>query len=163
MKLFRSDLEQLISNQLFEISTDNLDLGELQVAGNIIMCTISVETAANGYRIYGKLNARLKESCDRCLTNFIEDHESNINVILTNDDTLLNEKNIDIIRFAGSEEFVDLTPFFHDLVLLTEPFKQLCDNDCKGLCSNCGKNLNLTTCACHLSKDDTRWDLLKNI
>ena len=163
MKLFRSDLEQLISNQLFEISTDNLDLGELQVAGNIIMCTISVETAANGYRIYGKLNARLKESCDRCLTNFIEDHESNINVILTNDDTLLNEKNIDIIRFAGSEEFVDLTPVLHDLVLLTEPFKQLCDNDCKGLCSTCGKNLNLTTCACHLSKDDTRWDFLKNI
>ena len=33
MKLFRSDLEQSISNQLFEISVDDLDLNGLEVKG----------------------------------------------------------------------------------------------------------------------------------
>ena len=81
MKLYRSDLEQLISNQLFEISTDDLDLIEFKVEANKLFCTVSVETAANGYRIHGK--DYLKESIDdRLIIN--EKISSNVTVILSN-------------------------------------------------------------------------------
>ena len=58
MKLFRTDLERLISNQLFEISIDNLELDELKFEGNSLVCSVSVEAAASGYRIHGNMNAK---------------------------------------------------------------------------------------------------------
>ena len=95
MKLFRSDLEQLISNQLFEISADSLDLDDLQVAGGQLTCTLSVDPASHGYRVYGPLKATIRETCDRCLAEFEETHESLLDVILTDNEELLNNQNVD--------------------------------------------------------------------
>ena len=163
MKLFRSDLEQFISNQLFEISADDLNLNEIQVAGEKLACIISVKRAENGYRVYGKLNTKITQSCDRCLSNFIKDFESTINILLSADETLISDKNIDVVRFKDSEQFVDLTSIIRDLTLLSEPFQRLCDKDCKGLCFNCGNNININKCNCHLSSSDSPWDSLKNL
>ncbi|MEA1881493.1 MAG: DUF177 domain-containing protein [Candidatus Marinimicrobia bacterium] len=163
MKLFRSDLEQHISNQLFEISADSLDLNDLQVAGGQLACTLSIDPTPHGYHIYGALKIRVHETCDRCLTEFEEKHESPLNVILTDNEELLSEKNVDVIRFETSDEFIDLSPVIHDLVVLEEPIKRLCDKACKGLCPSCGINLNKATCACSASANDFRWDALKNL
>jgi len=163
MKLFRSDLEKLISNQLFEISTDSLDLDDLQVAGGKLMCTLSVNPTSHGYHIRGNLKATFKETCDRCLTEFEEAHESLLNVILTDNEELLNDQNVDVIRFAEPEEFIDLSPVIHDLVLLEEPSKRLCREACKGFCPSCGINLNKSTCACSPSENDSPWDALKDV
>ncbi len=163
MKLYRSDLEQYISNQLFEISADTLDLGDLQLAGDTISCECSVEPASQGYRIHGQINAHVKETCDRCLAGFVEDTQSKFNVILTDDDSLFAEQNIDVIQFSDTEESIDLTPVIHDVVLLAEPFKRLCSETCKGMCITCGTNLNDATCECHSTQSDSRWDALKNL
>ena len=163
MKLFRSDLEQFISNQLFEISADDLNLNEIQVAGEKLACIISVKRAENGYRVYGKLNTKITQSCDRCLSSFIKDFESTINILLSADETLISDKNIDVVRFKDSEQFVDLTSIIRDLTLLSEPFQRLCDKDCKGLCFNCGNNININKCNCHPSCSDSPWDSLKNL
>jgi len=163
MKLYRSDLEQFISNQLFEISADTLDLDDLQFAGDTISCVCSVETASKGYRIHGHVSADVQETCDRCLAEFVEAIQSKFNVILTNDETLIADQNMDVIPFADSEESIDLTSVIHDVVLLAEPFKRLCNETCKGMCSSCGTNLNESTCDCHDTNSDSRWDALKNL
>jgi uncharacterized metal-binding protein YceD (DUF177 family) len=162
MKLYRSDLEQLISNQLFEISTDDLDLIEFKVEANKLFCTVSVETAANGYRIHGNMNAKIVTTCDLCLTKFNEKISSNINVILSNNKDLINDKNIDVVEFSGSEDFVDLTFVIRDLILLAEPFQKTCNNDCKGLCLICGNNMNISNCNCVGSNLNSHWDALKD-
>ena len=126
MKLFRSDLEQRISNQFFEIEAKSLDLGNLQLVESHLKCTISVDTLSHGYRVYGTIEAMVHETCDRCLVRFKENFQSLLNVILTNDQSLLNEKNVDVIQFTDTEEFIDLSSVIHDLVLLEEPIKWLC-------------------------------------
>ncbi|MBT3738994.1 MAG: hypothetical protein HOG33_07835, partial [Candidatus Marinimicrobia bacterium] len=103
MKLFRSDLKKLISNQLFEISTNDLDLNGLNIADNKLHCTISVEVATDGYRIHGNLETNIESSCDRCLTKFHETRVSNINIILSNDNDLINDTNIDVVQFSDSD------------------------------------------------------------
>ena len=70
MKLYRSQLDQLISKQLFEISTEDLKLDNHQFINNEIFCTITVDSASNGYRIYGDLKGKVLESCDRCLVSY---------------------------------------------------------------------------------------------
>ena len=163
MKLFRSDLEQRISSQLFEIVAKSLDLGDLKLAESHLKCTISVDTLSDGYRVHGTIESMVYKTCDRCLVKFTENFQSLLNVILTNDKSLLNEKNVDVIQFADTEEFIDLSSVIHDLVLLEEPIKRLCKKSCKGLCPACGKNLNETTCTCTVSEYRSRWDALKNL
>ena len=91
-------------------------------------------------------------------TNDIE-----LNIILSNNEKLINDNNIDVIQFLDSEDFVDISSVIHDLILLEIPIKKLCSNNCKGLCSNCGINLNEFKCKCNFTEDNNRWDELKKI
>ena len=75
MKLFRSDLEQRISNQFFEIEAKSLDLGNLQLVESHLKCTLSVDTLSHGYRVHGAIEAMVHETCDRCLVRFKENFQ----------------------------------------------------------------------------------------
>jgi len=46
------------------------------------------------------------------------------------------------------EDEIDLLPLVRDTVLLAIPLAPLCRPDCKGLCPDCGANLNTGTCTC---------------
>lgn len=43
---------------------------------------------------------------------------------------------------------LDLSAAVNDLIIMNMPFILLCRNDCKGLCSKCGVNLNKHECKC---------------
>ena len=45
---------------------------------------------------------------------------------------------------------------------LSLPFRNLCKEDCKGLCIKCGCNKNETECSCVTKEIDPRWAALKN-
>ncbi|HCI15239.1 MAG: DUF177 domain-containing protein [Candidatus Marinimicrobia bacterium] len=163
MKLFRTDLEKLISNRLFEISTESLNLEDVQVASDKLSCTLSVDHAPNGYRIHGSLCVVFLEKCDRCLRSFEEKRETNMDIILTDNVELLNNENIDVIHFSDSDEFIDLSSIVHDLILLEEPIKRLCGDSCEGLCLECGVNLNESKCNCGPRDVDSQWGPLKEL
>jgi uncharacterized protein len=46
-------------------------------------------------------------------------------------------------------------------VLLSLPDRSLCRDDCKGICAQCGGNLNETACNCVETEVDTRWAALQ--
>ena len=163
MKLYRSDLEKSFSNQLFEISTEYYELDNSKFVDKTISCKVSSESTANGYHVYGNIDADLLESCDRCLCSFNSTKNIELNIILSNNEKLINDNNIDVIQFLDSEDFVDISSVIHDLILLEIPIKKLCSNNCKGLCSNCGINLNKFKCKCKFAENDNRWDELKKI
>jgi len=48
-------------------------------------------------------------------------------------------------------------------VLLALPLKMICREDCKGLCPQCGQNLNEGPCSCTAPNHDLRWSALKEI
>jgi uncharacterized protein len=68
----------------------------------------------------------------------------------------------DITSFEGNEIIPDdiiLNAFFMNI-----PTKSLCDENCKGLCLICGKNLNDGACGCEAEQDiDPRWAALAKI
>ena len=47
-----------------------------------------------------------------------------------------------------SEDFIDLAEILKEQLQLLVPFQPLCTEDCKGMCSNCGTDLNIGRCAC---------------
>ena len=53
-------------------------------------------------------------------------------------------------------DFVDLGPMIRDAVILELPLAPLCKADCKGLCGQCGTDLNESSCDCE-APTDPRW------
>ena len=65
-----------------------------------------------------------------------------------------------VIVFSGTE--LELSEIVVSNLLLNLSYKYLCSEDCKGLCSKCGADLNLGDCGCEKDEIDPRWEKLKN-
>jgi len=63
----------------------------------------------------------------------------------------------------GEDANLDLGPLLRDEVLIVTSSRTVCMDDCKGLCPECGANLNRTTCDCHLEILDPRMAVLKKL
>ncbi|HEX4206197.1 MAG TPA: DUF177 domain-containing protein [Ktedonobacteraceae bacterium] len=57
---------------------------------------------------------------------------------------------------------VDLTEAIRQRILLNIPLVTLCEENCKGLCAQCGKDLNLGPCDCQPEVDE-RLSVLKTL
>ncbi|PZN12964.1 MAG: DUF177 domain-containing protein [Bacillota bacterium] len=108
-----------------------------------------------------RLTARARLTCDRCLEPF---------------DTVLTAEYEELYRprpeDAGpgdepedtgearviyyDEDVIDLREGIRQNLLLAMPLKQLCRDDCRGLCPHCGQNLNEHACDCEEDAGDPR-------
>jgi uncharacterized protein len=52
----------------------------------------------------------------------------------------------DQYQYQGNQ--LELAPMLREHVILSAPMQPLCNNDCLGLCAQCGKNLNEGPCHC---------------
>ncbi len=57
----------------------------------------------------------------------------------------------------------DFEPMIVDEILNALPTRPLCAEDCKGLCDNCGQDLNKGTCSCDTTEIDPRWAKLAQL
>jgi len=67
----------------------------------------------------------------------------------------------DEVIFDGKK--IDLDPIVREQVLLALPMSAVCREDCKGLCAQCGQNLNEKQCGCEQKVIDPRLAPLMNI
>jgi len=58
---------------------------------------------------------------------------------------------------------LDLTEPIISSILLSLPMKTICDEDCKGICPNCGRDLNEGQCNCEDKNIDPRLAKLKEL
>jgi uncharacterized protein len=62
------------------------------------------------------------------------------------DEEISQGKDLDITYL--SNDYVDLSEVLTEHLQLHVPFQPLCREDCKGMCSQCGADLNTGRCAC---------------
>lgn len=163
MKIYRTELDSGIEQKLFEINAEQFSSDDIEFYSKTINGTLFVDNMSNGYHIKGKLDVPYKLICDRCLTQFDELKEIKFNIILTDNNELNYDESDDIIYFSPKENEFDLNPLFQELIRLEIQIKILCKTDCKGLCLNCGTNLNEKQCDCAKKVDSSPWDVLKNL
>lgn len=64
---------------------------------------------------------------------------------------------------VGEDSFIDLAPLVRQLSVLEVPMQPFCKPDCKGLCIECGQNLNEGSCDCIFDEIDPRMAVLKSL
>ena len=106
-----------------------------------------------GLLVRGALVTVIGAVCSRCLCDFDQQ------LFITFDEEFLmhGEEGAFIIN---EHREIDLSEVARQYTLLVEPMKPLCREDCAGLCTHCGKNLNQEQCDCSRAEIDPRWSKL---
>lgn len=163
MNLNRTELDKGLSKKLFDIDTNQFFSDKLNFYENMIKCELSAERSLNGYNISGIIKIPFEQTCDKCLTNFHDLRTADFKFWLTDCDELLQDYSEDIIHFSQNDNEIDLNPLFREFIFLEQQMKSVCSADCKGLCSNCGTNLNEGNCSCSVDAKGNPWEALKNL
>ncbi len=109
-----------------------------------------------------KLNVRFE--CDRCASDFFTTLVTNYKMVyLFGNNPQENEESINVIYLPTDASEIFLDNDIRDYALLAIPMKKLCKEDCKGLCLECGNNLNEGACTCMAQEVDPRWLPLKEL
>jgi uncharacterized protein len=103
--------------------------------------------------------------CSRCL----EEAELPVNVPFrytlmpavedNREEVELTEEDLEYGVYDG--ETIDCDPLIYEQIVLQIPMKVLCRDDCRGLCPQCGANLNTGVCSCTEKAVDERLAVLK--
>ena len=119
-------------------------------------------------QVQAEVHTTLSLRCCRCLEDFPYSLTSPIVVTLFPGTHVAKEGEIELERedletayFSGDE--IDLSGLIREQIFLTIPYKPLCHEDCKGLCSRCGANLNIVDCGCEKNVRDSAFGILKNL
>lgn len=104
----------------------------------------------------GNITGIIEVQCSRCLEPL--DYQLNVEF---NEDFSKLEHNEEI--YPIEEESIDLKDMVVDNLILSIPLKFLCSENCRGLCTVCGKNLNKYQCDCNKDNIDPRLAVLKDL
>lgn len=122
-----------------------------------VRCTL--EGAGERVRVTGEIQGRAQSHCHRCLTDFARPVEARFALLLQRG----GESDADdVLVVAEAADEVDVGDFVREAVILEEPIRALCRTDCRGLCPQCGQDLNVASCDC-VPPPDPRWDALKRL
>ena len=116
--------------------------------------------------ITGSFSALIDICCSRCLEDTKISIGSDFAYTLipakteTREDLELRPEELEVSYYQG--DFFDLKPIICEQIILQIPIKVLCSEECKGLCQQCGVNLNTSSCNCHSNSVDSRMAVLKN-
>ncbi len=106
------------------------------------------------FRVSGSVGVAVRMACSRCLVEFAADLRSAFTIYFSRessrgadeDEVELAEQDLVTATFSGDE--IDLLDEMQEQVVMEIPFKPLCREECQGLCSRCGADLNQGDCGC---------------
>ena len=146
----------------FETSVDLSDLryGTSNPVSEPVLASGTVRNTAGVLMMTGSITTCIHGICDRCASEFDREIDFPIDVVLVTE--LANEENEDEWVFPLEGDSADLDDIVRTVFVLNLDSKLLCDEDCKGLCCRCGKNLNDGPCSCQ-KELDPRFAALKQL
>ena len=154
----------LAAKEKFEVNQPDCSLnGSVRINGKLTRIERDIFFA-------GDLQASLQVACTRCLKSFPLMVKNKIRVHFIprakeqSSGTEVEVKETDIEQEVYEEDRVDLSGPIRDNILLDVPLVRLCNEGCKGICSECGNDLNINQCECQREGEiDPRFAVLKTL
>lgn len=142
----------------FDIGVDGVVFSKpVQVTGEIV-------NMAGYIRLTAQAEVEYDTECARCLEPLHSTFSVELERTVVNEGELCNtpeEEADDYIEIVGTK--LDLDPVIAEELMMSFPTKELCKEDCKGLCPKCGKNLNEGECGCVKKEIDPRLAILQKL
>ncbi len=171
MKIYLKNLEEGLTEIFQEHDRDSLAIAGLEEAGDHFHQPVRVNVFINKFGHQHLLKVQVHTMahfyCDRCLEEFDRVIQDEFRLVYSDEKFLMTQEDIDSeqeIRFISTDTVeIDITGDIREALLLMIPIKSICSDTCRGLCPECGINLNLKTCDHHGVQMDPRWEALKKL
>lgn len=152
------DLKRIFATEGSVLNIENaLNMSDVDFMGNYplkkpIKVTGSVFNKASVVSLSLHIDYTFAAPCDRCGVDTEHNHTVNVDKLLA---TAIERQESDTIITVPDMK-LDVDEFVYSEVILDLPSKHLCNEDCKGICFMCGKNLNEGECGCSTKEVDPR-------
>ncbi|MEJ2032639.1 MAG: DUF177 domain-containing protein [Deltaproteobacteria bacterium] len=119
--------------------------------------------------VEGSVATSVRLSCDRCLESFCTPLASTFKIDIELVDKLPARESE---HFCSGEEMdmmfvaapaIDIFQVLAQQIFIALPVKKLCSENCAGLCSRCGANLNVEPCGCAEEKKPSPFEVLNSL
>ena len=157
-----------IPNELFAPAESShfegiYDIGRLEVGPDEyvfdgpLAWSVDVTNTGEAFLVMGTVEGRATTLCGRCLEEVSIPLSGEVNgyyLIEPESAEDLEDMEGDEFEVLGEDEVIDLEVPIKAALLLDIPLVPLCDEECKGLCLECGSNLNEGPCGCAPKQDE---------
>jgi uncharacterized protein len=127
--------------------------------GSPVELDLRLEAVMEGVLVTGTARAALEGECARCLEPIHDELEVRFQELCVYPDQHVDpDEEFEVSKLR--DDLVDLEPLLRDAVVLALPFQPLCQDDCPGLCVECGARLADDPDHGHDEPVDPRWSAL---
>ncbi|MFO7892651.1 MAG: DUF177 domain-containing protein [Longimicrobiales bacterium] len=112
--------------------------------------------------VRGEVRGTFEQSCRRCLAPVEVEIDEELGRLYRVGAELGDEESEDVLALPERGE-LDLSEAVREQVLVAVPRYVYCRAECKGLCPQCGTNLNESECDCTTDEMDERWAPLRQL
>jgi len=138
--------------ELEEITLDDLELRKLEGIAN-------VGKTPQGLILQADFSAETSLNCVRCLTDFDQEFDWSFTELYAFDKRSETESGL----ILPEDAHLDLADLLREYALLEIPINTVCKPNCKGLCPQCGQNLNEKDCGHRPEQSDSPFAILKDL
>ncbi len=130
--------------------------------GSPVELDLRLEAVMEGVLVTGTARAGLEGECARCLEPISEEIEVRFQELCVYPDQHVDpDEEFEVSKLR--DDLVDLEPLLRDAVVLALPLQPLCQDDCPGLCVECGARLADDPDHGHDEPVDPRWAALTEL
>ncbi len=149
-------------------------LAEMQAEGSCsfagpVRCDLTLAREYDHLRVSGHVRVPVALVCSRCLVEYETTLDSAFTIIFRKgtaeeaaqeEELELSEKDLIASLYHGDE--IDMTHEIEEQIAMEIPVQPLCSDDCKGLCPECGTDLNHDSCSCSTRQFNFKFSALKD-
>ena len=134
----------------------SLDAGQFQAGpddyyfAQPLEWNVTISNTGDAFLVTGSITGQGTTACGRCLDDVEVSVKGEVEGYFLleppeEDDDSTDEADYEVL---GDDHIIDLEPLLYAALVMDLPLTPLCREDCAGLCSDCGANLNNEQCDC---------------
>jgi|GEM_PF-2336445 len=143
----------------------NVAVSNAEGAPVAVACRVAVDYRSTGasWFFHVTVSGVLDAVCDRCVAPVALEVSGTFELTVRRSNVgEAPEPGVGYIILGAGENEILLDELIREAFIVNIPMQVLCTDSCRGLCPQCGINLNQQTCTCQ-SAGDSRWDALKRL
>ena len=139
--------------------------GDLQAGG---LAELLDPAGSRTIRVRGRVRGEMQSTCARCLEPVSIRLDGRLDLFYYPMSVIARREEVAIGRDQTDVGFYEdpgpaLLEVLREQVMLWLPMRGLCSDECLGICTQCGTNLNKGTCDCAPVTADPRWNALHDL
>jgi len=162
-RLFRLNVGFIVHQEVGYKHEFPFDFEQIQISDDLDLRhfegVAKIGRTPQGLIVQARFSGESTLECVRCLNDFDHNLDWDFTELYAFNKKSVSESDL----LLPEDAHIDLGPLIREYALLEIPTKPICKPTCKGLCAECGEDLNQTDCGHHDLTEESPFSVLKGL